>query len=104
MSAEIIFITNFSKRKEKNMFYYARFVFVLLNMALVSVWIILAVLSLVQLRRQNLNETARAIWAALIVVVPFLGAIAFFIVKPGQESSSQVFHPSAVPPEEIPQP
>jgi hypothetical protein len=67
------------------MFAYARFFFVLLNLALVAAWIALAVLALVQLRRQKLNETARAIWAALVVVVPILGAIAFWIVRPGQE-------------------
>jgi membrane protease YdiL (CAAX protease family) len=69
------------------MFAYARFLFVLLNMALVAAWIVLAVLALVQLRRMNLNETTRAIWAALVVVVPILGAIAFWIVRPGQESA-----------------
>jgi hypothetical protein len=69
------------------MFAYARFLFVLLNMALVAAWIVLAVLALVQLRRINLNETTRAIWAALVVVVPILGAIAFWIVRPGQESA-----------------
>jgi hypothetical protein len=58
----------------------------LFNIILLAGWIVLAVLALVQLRRLNLNETTRAIWAALVVVVPILGAIAFWIVRPGQES------------------
>jgi hypothetical protein len=59
----------------------------LFNVILLAGWIVLAVLALVQLRRLDLNETARAIWAALVVVVPILGAIAFWIVRPGQESA-----------------
>jgi hypothetical protein len=58
----------------------------LFNIILLAGWIVLAVLALVQLRHLNLNETTRAIWAALVVVVPILGAIAFWIVRPGQES------------------
>jgi hypothetical protein len=46
-------------------------------------WIVLAVLALVHLRRLALPETARAVWALLIVVVPLAGAIAFWIVSPG---------------------
>jgi hypothetical protein len=69
------------------MFAFGRVIFLLFNLALLTGWIVLSVLALVQLRRQNLNETARAIWAALVVAVPILGAIAFLIVKPGQETS-----------------
>jgi membrane protease YdiL (CAAX protease family) len=63
------------------------FFITLFNIILLAGWIVLAVLALVQLRRLNLNETTRAIWAALVVVVPILGAIAFWIVRPGQESA-----------------
>jgi hypothetical protein len=59
----------------------------LFNLLLLAAWITLAVLALLQLRRLNLNEIARAIWAALVVVVPLLGAIAFWIVRPGQDLS-----------------
>jgi hypothetical protein len=69
------------------MFAFGRILFLLFNLVLLSGWIVLAVLALVQLRRQNLTETARAIWAALVVAVPILGPIAFWIVKPGQEPS-----------------
>jgi hypothetical protein len=48
-------------------------------------WIVLAVLALVHLRRLALPETARAVWALLIVVVPLAGAIAFWIVSPGRD-------------------
>jgi hypothetical protein len=53
------------------------------TLLLIVGWIVLAVLALVQLRRLALPETARAVWALLIVVVPLAGAIAFWIVSPG---------------------
>lgn len=46
------------------------------------VWIVLALIALIQLRRRNLPAVAQALWSALIVVVPLLGAIAFLIVNP----------------------
>jgi len=48
-------------------------------------WLLFSAFALLQLRRRrDLPETARAIWAVLIVVVPFLGALAFLIVQPGR--------------------
>ena len=58
----------------------------LLNVLLFGGWIILAVLALLQLRRQSMADTARAIWAVLILIIPILGAAAFWIVKPGQQN------------------
>ncbi len=59
----------------------------LFNLLVIGGWLILAVFALVQLRRQDLPETARAIWAALILVVLFGGALAFWIVRPGKRNS-----------------
>jgi hypothetical protein len=54
----------------------------LVNIALVSLWVVLALVALRRLRGAPLPDLARAIWAALIVLVPLLGAIAFLIVRP----------------------
>lgn len=45
-------------------------------------WLILAIFALFQLRREDLPETDLAIWAALILLIPIGGAIAFWIVQP----------------------
>lgn len=51
-------------------------------------WLLLSFLALLQLRqRHRLPETARALWAIFIVVVPFAGALAFLIVQPGSGKS-----------------
>ena len=38
---------------------------------------------LVQLREATLSEGVRVAWVALVLLVPFLGALAFLIVQPG---------------------
>jgi hypothetical protein len=52
---------------------------------LLAGWFILAIVVLFQLRRRKLPETARAIWAVVILVVPIVGAVAFWIVRPGRD-------------------
>lgn len=54
------------------------------NLLLIGGWLIVAIFALFQLRYHELPETARAIWVALILLVPIVGAIAFWIVKPGK--------------------
>jgi uncharacterized membrane protein len=56
----------------------------LFNLLLLIVWPVAAVLTLFGLRRRDLPDTALAIWAAVIVIIPILGALAFWIVQPGE--------------------
>ncbi|MEA4910411.1 MAG: hypothetical protein VB089_22510 [Anaerolineaceae bacterium] len=55
----------------------------LINLGLILLWPVLSVLALFGLRRQALGEALRFLWAVFIVIVPLMGAIAFWIVKPG---------------------
>ncbi len=50
---------------------------------MVVAWLILTVVGLWSLRQRSLPEPARAIWAALIVLVPLAGTLARLIVRPG---------------------
>ena len=49
---------------------------------LVIASLILAGVALVGLRKAKLSTTAAALWALIIILMPFLGAIAYFIVNP----------------------
>jgi hypothetical protein len=61
------------------------YVFVMFfNILLLCGWLVLAILALFRLRRRELPETTRAIWAALILLIPIGGALAFWIVRPGE--------------------
>ena len=58
--------------------------FQIVNFLILAGWIVLAIVALTHLRRCQLNETARVLWAIVIVLVPLMGALAFFIVRPGK--------------------
>lgn len=60
------------------------FLFVqLFNLVLLAAWLTLTLTALFNLRkRTRLHAAARALWAILIVCVPILGAVAYWIVRP----------------------
>ncbi len=58
--------------------------YLLAQCALPALWLLLSLIALLRLRQLAMPDTATAIWAVFIVVVPFLGALAFLIVRPGE--------------------
>ena len=46
----------------------------------------LPVISLIDLARKRLSSTPLAVWALVICVVPVLGSLAYWIVKPTAET------------------
>jgi hypothetical protein len=46
------------------------------------------IISLIDLGRKNLTGTTLAIWVLVICIVPLLGAIAYWIIKPTAESKA----------------
>ena len=50
-------------------------------------WLVCAALALAGLRKYKLGDTARALWALLIVAVPILGAVAVWMVRPQHEEA-----------------
>ncbi len=63
-----------------------RFFFVqLLNCLIPLVWLGLSLAALVGLRKRPMGETARVLWVLIILVVPVMGAVAFWIVRPGAD-------------------
>jgi len=65
----------------------------LCNFSLLLVWPLLSIAALVYLSKRKLSDTPKVLWAILIVVVPFLGAFAVWIVKPGESKSPESGHP-----------
>jgi hypothetical protein len=58
----------------------------LLNCLLPILWLVLSITALFMLKKRSLGETATALWAILICVLPILGAVAFWVVSPnGQD-------------------
>jgi uncharacterized membrane protein YhaH (DUF805 family) len=63
------------------------------NFALLLVWPLLSIAALVYLSKRKLPDTPKVLWAILIVLVPFLGAFAVWIVKPGESMSPESERP-----------
>ncbi len=55
-----------------------------LNLLILVEWVVLAIAALVGLRRCRMDQTARALWALVVLLVPIVGALAFFVVEPGR--------------------
>jgi len=56
--------------------------FLLIQILIFGSWPVLSLIALFSLRRKHLTGTNQVLWALLIVAIPVLGALAFFIVKP----------------------
>jgi hypothetical protein len=51
--------------------------------AVITCWVVVSVVTLLALRRRSVLPLQGILWALLIILVPFLGALGFWIVKPG---------------------
>lgn len=54
----------------------------IINIALLISWPILSLLALVQIRRKHLSDWYQIAWTLIILIIPILGAIAFFVIDP----------------------
>jgi len=56
----------------------------LFNIVLLIGWPILSIFAIFDLRRRGIAGTTQALWVLIILFVPFLGALAFWLVQPKQ--------------------
>jgi uncharacterized membrane protein YhaH (DUF805 family) len=60
----------------------------ILEVLILVIYPLLSLVALFALRQSRLTGIPQVLWAFLIVVVPFLGPLAFFIVNPSEHTSS----------------
>jgi hypothetical protein len=60
--------------------------YLVIQMLLIVIWPLLSLLALLVLRGSHLAGTNLAMWALIIVAIPVLGALAFFIIRPEDNS------------------
>lgn len=53
-----------------------------INIALLILWPVLSLLALVQVRQKHLSDWHQIAWTLIILMIPVLGAIAFFVIAP----------------------
>jgi hypothetical protein len=56
----------------------------IVNFLILAGWLVLDIVALTRLRRCRLDDAARVLWVIVILLIPLLGALAFFIVRPGK--------------------
>ena len=56
-------------------------VLLLLQIANIVLWISISVVGLVALRRSDITGTNRVLWVILILGVPLIGTLLFFIIR-----------------------
>ncbi|MCB9430641.1 MAG: PLDc N-terminal domain-containing protein [Ardenticatenaceae bacterium] len=56
----------------------------LINIAFLIGWPIVSIIAVVGLRKRKLAQAAQALWILIILVTPFLGAIAYWLVQPSE--------------------
>lgn len=61
--------------------------YLIVQLALCGIGPLLGLIALIALRRTaNLTGTGRILWALVIIAVPILGSLAFFMVMPGKST------------------
>ena len=55
------------------------------NLILLIGWLALGLIALFGLRNRALPPLVQVIWVLIILVVPLVGAIAFWVIKPGDK-------------------
>ena len=60
----------------------------IIEVLILGIYPLLSLTALFALRQSHLTGISQVLWAFLIVVVPLLGALAFFIVNPSENTAS----------------
>jgi len=58
----------------------------LFNLVLLCGWPIFSLLTLFALRNKHLTGITQAIWVLIVIAIPFLGSLAFWILQPVGET------------------
>ena len=56
----------------------------IVNLLILAGWLVLTIVALTRLRRCRLDETTRVLWVIVILLIPLLGVLAFFVTSPGK--------------------
>lgn len=60
--------------------------FLAIQLLVLGGWLLPSIFALFALRRSHLTGVTQVLWALGIIAIPVLGALAYFIVKPGVEN------------------
>jgi hypothetical protein len=52
---------------------------------LIVAWVVASLVAVVGLKKAKLSAIAKALWVMILLGVPVLGVVAYFIIKPSEE-------------------
>lgn len=58
----------------------------LFNLALLCGWPVFSLVTLFSLKNRHLTGITQAVWALIVIAIPFLGALAFWILQPAGDA------------------
>jgi len=56
----------------------------IVNFLLLISWLVLIIVALIRLRKRQLEPIIQGLWTIVVILIPVLGPLAFFIVAPGK--------------------
>ena len=62
--------------------------FLIIQILVFGAYPLLSLIALFALRRSRITGITQVLWALLIIAIPVLGALAFFIIKPVENTQS----------------
>ena len=66
-------------------FGYGYVLFQVLIFLMIVAWIVASLVALVGLKKAKLSTIAKALWVMILLGIPVLGVVAYFIIKPSEE-------------------
>ena len=57
----------------------------LLFFLLIVAWVVASLVAVVGLKKVKLSAIAKALWVMILLGIPVLGVVAYFIIKPSEE-------------------
>lgn len=51
------------------------------NVVLIILWVLPALIPLLNLRKRNMDETTKAVWVLIILLLPVIGALSYFLMN-----------------------
>ena len=52
---------------------------------LIVAWVVASLVAVVGLKKAKLSAIAKALWVIILLGIPVLGVVAYFIIKPSEE-------------------
>jgi hypothetical protein len=52
---------------------------------LIVAWVVASLVAVVGLKKAKLSAIAKALWVMILLGIPVLGVVAYFIIKPSEE-------------------